>query len=159
MTKYCSAHAILHSTLRWPFDIETNVSKDFFKIIDNFPQNNILAPVIYRSKVKLSYRTMKNMNQIISSHYAKVQASLRKSHDGYHCAPMQLPDKQEKYGRVESVIYRAMITREDIGATKHYTNLNGGTFKTRWYGHCILTFFTTQTTYRSRLHYIAGSSC
>ena len=61
------------SQITWfnpPFslNIETNVGKDFFKIIDNFLQNNILAPIINRSKVKLSYRTMKNMIQIISSH-------------------------------------------------------------------------------------------
>ena len=41
----------------------------------------------------------------------------------------------DQYGRVESVIYRAKITREDTGATEHYTGLTGGTFMTRWYGH------------------------
>ena len=40
----------------------------------------------------------------------------------------------DQYGRVESVIYRAKITR-DMGAIEHYTGLNGSTFKARWYGH------------------------
>ena len=46
-----------------------------------------------------------------------------------------LPGHTDQYGRVESVIYRAKITREDTGATEHYTGLTGGTFMTRWYGH------------------------
>ena len=41
----------------------------------------------------------------------------------------------DQYRRVESVIYRARITREDTGATEHYTGLTGGPFKARWYGH------------------------
>ena len=44
-----------------------------------------------------------------------------------------LPGHTDQYGRVESVIYRAKITREDTGATEHYTGLTGGTFMTRWY--------------------------
>ena len=60
-------------------NIETNVGKEIFKIIDNFPQNNILATIINISKGKLSYRTMKNMNQIITSNNAKVQANLSES--------------------------------------------------------------------------------
>ena len=52
-------------------NVETNIGKEFFQIIDNFPKNNILAPIINRGKVKMSYRTMKNMNQVVSSHNKK----------------------------------------------------------------------------------------
>ena len=90
---------------------------------------------------------MKNMNQIISSHNAKVQAehsetledtiepccNCQKSKKGECPLPGQCHTDQ--YGRVESVIYRAEITREDTGATEHYTGLTGGPFKARWYGH------------------------
>ena len=41
----------------------------------------------------------------------------------------------DKYGRVESVIYRASITRQDTGATETYTKLTGGPFKTRQHAH------------------------
>ena len=55
-------------------NVESNIGKEFFQIIDNFPKNNILAPIINRSKVKMSYRTMKNMNQVVSSHNKKTLA-------------------------------------------------------------------------------------
>ena len=65
----------------YSMNIETNIGQEFLKLIDNFPQNNILATIINISKGKLSYRTMKNMNQIITSNNAKVQANLSESHE------------------------------------------------------------------------------
>ena len=52
---------------------ERRARQEFLKLIDNFSQNNILAPVMKRNKVKVSFRTMKNMDQIISSHNIQVQ--------------------------------------------------------------------------------------
>ena len=64
------------------------------------------------------------MNQIISSHNAKIQADHSKT----------LRDTNQ-HGREQSIIYRAKITREDTGATKPSTSLSGSPFKARWYGH------------------------
>ena len=36
---------------------------------------------------------------------------------------------------MESVVYRAQITRRDTGAVEYYTGLTGGTFKKRWQQH------------------------
>ena len=41
----------------------------------------------------------------------------------------------DRNGRVESVVYRAKITRQDTGAVEYYTGLTGGMFKKRWYKH------------------------
>ena len=123
----------IRSYILYPFslNIETNVGKEIFKIIDNFPQNNILATIINISKGKLSYRTMKNMNQIITSNNAKVQANLSESHEDTivpYCncqmskrseCPQPGQCHTDQYRRVESVIYRARITREDTGAIEH----------------------------------------
>ena len=103
-------------------NIETNIGQEFL---------NILGPVMKRNKVKVSFRTMKNMDQIISSHNIRVQNPER-SEDAApkpHCncqrarkSECPLPDQD---GRVESVVYRAKIQREDTGATEFYTELTG----------------------------------
>ena len=36
----------------YSMNIETNIGQEFLKLIDNFPQNNILAPVMKRNKVQ-----------------------------------------------------------------------------------------------------------
>ena len=41
----------------------------------------------------------------------------------------------DQYSRVESVIYRAKIVREDTGKEEYYTGQTGGPMKERWYGH------------------------
>ena len=90
---------------------------------------------------------MNSCRRTFKASNTKVQANLSEiSEDTVepHCncqknkkSECPLPDQchTDQYGRVESVIYRAMITREDTGAIEHYTGLTGGTFKARWYGH------------------------
>ena len=113
----------------YSMNIETNIGQEFLKLIDNFPQNNILAPVMKRNKVKVSFRTMKNMDQIISSHNIRVQNPER-SEDAApkpHCncqrarkseCPLPGQCHTDQNGRVESIVYRAKIQREDTVATE-----------------------------------------
>ena len=101
-------------------NIETNIGQEFL---------NILVPVMKRNKVKVSFRTMKNMDQIISSHNIRVQNPER-SEDAApkpHCncqrakkseCPLPGQCHTDQDGRVESVVYRAKIQREDTGATE-----------------------------------------
>ena len=68
----------------------------------------------------------------------------------------------DQYRRVESVIYRARITREDTGTTEHYTGLTGGTFKTRWYGHMnnIRNYDPEDGSYGKRIsRYVGDLNC
>ena len=128
-------------------NIEKNIGKDFFKIVDNFPKNNILAGIINRNRIKMSYKTMKNMGQVISSHNQKVQndsnhVAEEEPEPFCNCQPSKkaqcpLPGQchTDRNGRVESVVYRAKITRQDTGAVEYYTGLTGGMFKKRWYKH------------------------
>ena len=81
----------------------------------------------------MSYRTMKNMDS----------GNVEEEHEpSCNCQPSKkaqcpLPGQchTDQYGRVESVVYRATITRQDTGATETYTGLTGGPFKTRWHAH------------------------
>ena len=130
-------------------NVETNIGKEFFQIIDNFPKNNILAPIITRGKVKMSYRTMKNMDQIISSHNKKaladdpvaddepVQPVCNCQKSKRHLCPLPGQCTVDANGPVESVVYRAEIKRTDTGGVEFYTGLTGGAFKKRWYQHCV----------------------
>ena len=92
----------------------------------------------------MSYRTLKNMNEIISSHYVRVLKEAKTTTKP--CCNCQRSKKTncplpgqchtDRHGKVESVVYRAKIVREDNGATEFfYTGLTGGTFKERWHGH------------------------
>ena len=85
-------------------NIETNIGQEFL---------NILVPVMKRNKVKVSFRTMKNMDQIISSHNIRVQNPERSEDATARARKSEcpLPDQD---GRVESVVYRAKIQREDF---------------------------------------------
>ena len=65
-------------------NVETNVGKEFLKLVDNFPKNNILAPCFSRNKIKVSYRTMKNMSSVISNHNFKV---LNSNSNDTECEP------------------------------------------------------------------------
>ena len=127
-------------------NIETNIGKEFFKIIDNFPRNHILSGVINRNKIKLSYRTMKNMDQVISSHNQKVlnnSDDVEEEHEpSCNCQPSKkaqcpLPGQchTDQCGLVQSLVYRAKITRLDSGGVEYYTGLTGGLFKIRWHAH------------------------
>ena len=124
-------------------NVETNIGKEFFQIIDKFPKINILAPIINRSKVKMSYRTMKNMNQVVSSHNKitladdePVQPVCNCQRSKKHLCPLPGQCTVDANGPVESVVYRAEIKRTDTGGVEFYTGLTGGTFKKRWWKHC-----------------------
>ena len=121
-------------------NVESNIGKEFFQIIDNFPKNNILAPIINRSKVKMSYRTMKNMDQVVSSHNKKtladdpavdaepVQPVCNCQGSKKHLCPLPGQCTVDANGPVD-------IKRTDSGGVECYTGLIGGR-KKRWWKHC-----------------------
>ena len=42
-------------------NVETDVGKEFLKIIRAFPQDNVLSPIVNTNTTKISYRTLQNM--------------------------------------------------------------------------------------------------
>ena len=46
-------------------NVETNVGKEFLKLIKTFPKNNVLRQIVNLNCIKLSYRTSKNMSSEI----------------------------------------------------------------------------------------------
>ena len=90
--------------------------------------------------MKVSYRTMTNMAQVLAKHNNKVIAKSRPApniDEGCHCQDKPacpLPGKCHTPG----VVYKATVTITDPGnnnATETYTGLTGGPFRKRHYGH------------------------
>ena len=42
-------------------NVETDVGKEFLKMIRAFPQDNVLSPIVNTNTTKISYRTLQNM--------------------------------------------------------------------------------------------------
>ena len=47
-------------------NVETNIGKEFLKIIRAFPKNNVLAPIVNTNTTKISYQALQNMGGEIS---------------------------------------------------------------------------------------------
>ena len=118
-------------------NVETNVGKEFLKIIRTFPRTNVLSPIVNTSTVKMSYRTMKNMGGEISRHNSKLLKSEAEAPPAPRCncqkskkSNCPLPD----YCTVQCVVYRALVTAEDQ-SIETYTGLTEQEFKKRVQKH------------------------
>ena len=119
----------------------TNIPKVFMSIIaECFPPGHVLRSSFNANTVKVSYRTMPNMAQMLAKHNSKVIAKSRPApttKEGCNCQDKPacpLPGKCQTPG----VVYQATVTTTDPGnnnAMETYTGLTGGPFRKRHYGH------------------------
>ena len=114
-------------------NVETNVGKEFLKIIRAFPQNNVLSPIVNTNTIKISYRTLQNMGGEISRHNKKllggeVEAPAPtcncRAAEKYRCP---LPNSCT----VCNVVYCATVTNEADNTVETYTGLTSNHFKKR----------------------------
>ena len=118
-------------------NVATNVGAKFLKIIDTcFPNGHPLHKIINRNTVKISYRTMPNMKQILTMHNSKV-ANQQENQPPPGCNCRRGVDNCPLDGAclTEGVVYEAKVTRRDNGKQEFYTGVTVGTFKRRYYGH------------------------
>ena len=111
----------------------TNVGAKFLKIIDTcFPNGHPLHKIINRNTVKISYRTMPNMKQILTMHNSKV-ANQQENQPPPGCNCRRGVDNCPLDGAclTEGVVYKAKVTRRDNGKQEFYTGVTVGTFKRR----------------------------
>ena len=139
--------------------VSTNVGRKFLQLVDTcFPPDHPLHNLINRNTVKISYRTMPNMGQVVQRHNARLTRPVQEVVEaGCNCRGG--PGTCPLGGRclTESMIYGAKVTREDTGVEKTYTGLAGGTFKKRFGGHASdfkhrTNGGTTLSTYKWKLH-------
>ena len=112
--------------------VETNVGKEFLKIVDkNFPKNNPLSSILNRKTVKIGYSCTANMNSIISGHNRKI-LNENQNKMKYRCnckKPSECP--MPKKCAAESVVYKATVQNTKA----YYIGMTGNAFKTRYGNH------------------------
>ena len=59
----------------YSINMETNIGAKFLALIDRcYPRGSIMAKVFNRNNLKISYRTLPNMKQILAKHNKKIIA-------------------------------------------------------------------------------------
>ena len=117
--------------------VSTNVGRKFLHLVDTcFPPGHLLHGLLNRNTVKVSYRTMPSMGQVLRQHNNQVlRPRAEEEEPGCNCrgGPTTCPLQ----GRclTPGLVYGATVTREDTGGTSTYTGLTCNTFKKRYDGH------------------------
>ena len=114
--------------------VKTDVGRKFLNLLDlHFPTGHRYAGLFNRSKVKVSYSCMPNIESLIKSHNKSILNPQHREPDaGCSC---QVPASCPLNGNclIGSVTYSALVTarnREQI-----YYGSTGGQFKKRFYTH------------------------
>ena len=107
------------------------------KIDDCVPPGHPLRKIINRNTIKMSYRCMPNMGQVISRHNSKVASENSAPDPPPRCSCRGGPPTCPLGGgcEVKEVIYCASVERLDTHTTEKYTGLTGGPFKARYNKH------------------------
>ena len=118
-------------------NIETNVGKEFLKIIKSFPRTNILSPIVNSNTIKISYRTLQNMSGEISRHNKKLLDEVEEAPaPTCNCRAANKPRCPLPGScTVSCVVYRALVTNEADNSVETYTGLTEGPIKLRARGH------------------------
>ena len=118
-------------------NVDTNVGKEFLNIIRNFPKNNILSSIVNTNTVKVSYRTLKNMEGEISRHNGRLLMSEAETPvpPMYNCQARLKPNcPMPNYCNATCVVYRAKVSEGDVqnpSAIEYYTGLTENPIKKR----------------------------
>ena len=119
-------------------NVSTNVGARFLKIIDKcFPPTNPLNKIINRNKVKVSYKTMPNMKEVLGRHNLEIAKGdmVQQAPAGCNCRGGVVVCPLEGSCLTAGVVYEATVTRQDSQATDTYTGLTAGRFKERYNQH------------------------
>ena len=118
-------------------NVYTNIGAKFLKIIDTcFPPCHPLHKIINRNTVKVSYRCMPNMRQVLSRHNTKIAKQQdQQTPPGCNCRGGQAGCPLDGACQTSSLVYEATVTRQDNNHKETYTGLTEGTFKDRLGGH------------------------
>ena len=120
-------------------NVASNVARDFLLLVDScFPVGHVLRSICNRNTIKVSYRTMPNMTQLISRHNSNVLNVVRKKDEtdgGCNCqVKAECPLKGN--GQIADIIYQATVSlTSDPTTIQTYIGLAGGQFKTIFYSH------------------------
>ena len=122
-------------------NVATNIGHNFLKAIDEcFPSSHPLHKILNRNTLKLSYSCMPNMHNLISAHNKLIPGKHTQPETnntkGKECNCRQ-KDSCPLSGKclTKSVVYQAIVKRQDTGEEKCYVGHTEGKFKTRYNNH------------------------
>ena len=120
-------------------NVASNIGRKFLKTIDDcFPPNHPLHKILNRNTLKLSYSCMPNMHNLISAHKKSVLSRhTQPETNGTKECNCRQKDSCPLSGKclTESVVYQAVVKREDTGEEKSYVGHTEGKFKARYNNH------------------------
>ena len=122
----------------WSSNVSTNIGGKFLMMIDDcFPPAVPLSKIINRNTVKVSYRCMPNMKQILSKHNAKVAKPQQDQQPppGCNCRGGAANCPLDGACQTKGLIYEAEVTRGDYNTKEYYTGLTDRSFKVRYDEH------------------------
>ena len=102
-----------------------------------FPPMNKLHKILDRNTVKISYKCMPNMKQIISNHNKTIlnKDNNTESNTNNCNSRMKEACPVSQKCQTSSLIYQAAVTRHDNNKEESYVGLTDNTFKTQCNGH------------------------
>ena len=112
--------------------VASNNGKQFLNLLHMcFPPTNKLHKILNRNTVKLSYRCMPNVKQIISKYNKTIltKESKTESTNNRNCRVKETCPLDNKC-QTSSLIYQATVTQHDNNKDETYIGLTGNTFKT-----------------------------
>ena len=102
-----------------------------------FPPTNKLHKILNRNTVKISYRCMPNMKQIISNHNKTIlnkDSNTESKTSNCSCRIKEACPVNQKC-QTSILIHQATVTRHDNNKEESYIGLTDNTFKARYNGH------------------------
>ena len=125
----------------YSISVKTDIARKFLRLINkHFKKGQIGEPlmkIFTRSKVKVSYCTMNNINRHISKHNAKICGKPKKNENDVKMCNCRRKNECPLDGKclVESLVYQANVSCDNTNIIRTYVGLTEGTFKKRWTGH------------------------
>ena len=121
-------------------NVETNVGKEFFKLIDKcFTSGHKLRKIFNRNTLKLSYSCMPNVKQIIDGHNKTILKKAEQQDQDNLDRTCNCRKKEEcplnRECLTKEIVYQATVKSQE--STETYVGLTSNEFKTRWRNHKI----------------------
>ena len=136
--KRCRNKRKIYFNPPYSLNVKTNIGAKFLNLIDQcFSIGHPLQPLLNRKSVKISYRCLPNMGNLIANHNSKTLNSLGTQaldKPGCNCTTQECPMPGECL--TPSIVYQATVTENtETKNVETYIGLTNDPFKVRFENH------------------------
>ena len=121
----------------WSSNVKSNVGALFLRILSEcFPKGHVLHKAFNRNNVKVSYRTVDNVQKIVSRHNLRIINSQQPTPPPTTCR-CHYPKSPlcPILCQAKNLVYRCRVTNPSNNNVSTYTGLTSQTLKKRWDKH------------------------